>query len=146
MIEENARLRSTQPRSPTTPTSPLPVIFEPPAAEGEEGEVEPIEVYAQVDMSKVSLEGRGMGGQRSTVVPLCRKRRVLRLDHVLARVRHSPSSKPHPQPLPMKPLPLPFSHGRMLPPLPLRMPRLHSLPRPLTKYQQRRALVMSPLL
>ncbi len=62
VIEENVRLRSAPQRSPTTPTSPLPVIFEPSAAqEGEgEGEDEPAEVYAQVDRSKVSC-GHGWG-------------------------------------------------------------------------------------
>ena len=53
IIEENVRLRSTQPRSPTTPTSPLPVIMEPPGPVEEEDP--PMEVYAQVDMSKVSI-------------------------------------------------------------------------------------------
>lgn len=68
VIEENARLRSTQPRSPTTPTSPLPVIFEPPATEGEVEEEEPAEVYAQVDMSKVSLRGVGVSKVNNSVI------------------------------------------------------------------------------
>ena len=57
VVEENVRLRSSQPqRSPTTPTSPLPVIMEPATLEEEEAEFEvaPMDVYAQVDMTKVS--------------------------------------------------------------------------------------------
>lgn len=62
VVEENVHLRSTSQRSPTTPTSPLPVIMEPASVGGEEKQLpekqlpeeEPAEVYAQVDMSKVS--------------------------------------------------------------------------------------------
>ena len=47
------RLRSSQQRSPTTPTSPLPVIMEPiSTTEEEEGGMDE---YAQVDLSKVGL-------------------------------------------------------------------------------------------
>lgn len=59
LVEENVKLRTGQPRTPTTPTSPLPVIMEP-VAEAEEnreeegeGEEGAMDVYAQVDMSKV---------------------------------------------------------------------------------------------
>lgn len=55
VVEENVRLRSTsQQRSPTTPTSPLPVIMEPSTIEEEEEGGVGSEEYAQVDMLKVS--------------------------------------------------------------------------------------------
>ena len=63
VIEENVQLRASlqrsSPPSATTPTSPLPPISELNAdreEEAEEGEeFEPKEVYAVVDMSKVSM-------------------------------------------------------------------------------------------
>lgn len=62
MLEENVRLRSSaRPRTPTTPTSPLPAITEPVVNsredEGSEAGLaeEPADIYAQVDMSKVGV-------------------------------------------------------------------------------------------
>ena len=71
VIEENVQLRSalqhSSPPNATTPTSPLPPISELNADREEEEELEeeeegeesgPKEVYAVVDMSKVSLQDR----------------------------------------------------------------------------------------
>ena len=55
-MEENIRLKVGPPKTPTTPTSPLPVIKEPVDRKGatENNEVM-AEMYAQVDYSKASL-------------------------------------------------------------------------------------------
>lgn len=76
VVEENVRLHassqttltSSQQRSPTTPTSPLPVIMEPAtlAEEELEGELEggpPTELYAQVDKTRVSGRAVWLGGR-----------------------------------------------------------------------------------
>lgn len=58
MVEDNVRLKfSNPPRSPNTPTSPLPVIKESSRAkktEGKEVEEDVLEMYAMVDKSKVN--------------------------------------------------------------------------------------------
>ena len=58
VVEENIRLKVGPPKTPTTPTSPLPVIKEPVDRKGatENNEVM-AEMYAQVDYSKASLPG-----------------------------------------------------------------------------------------
>ena len=67
VVEDNVRLRSlaassAQPRSPTTPTSPLPVIMEPTTLAEQQEEEEGaghVDLYAQVDKTMVPRMGRG---------------------------------------------------------------------------------------
>lgn len=89
VIEENVRLRSAQhqqQRSPTTPTSPLPVPATVPE-EPEEEEFAPMEVYAQVDKSmKTSRSSTGSySGSRSSIS-----------DHQNALSSSSPQATPLP--------------------------------------------------